>query len=197
MHSLHVISVSVHCYMVHIHMCQYVILYLFHHMCLSNLCFFCFLVFLAEDEKLLELDLDDVLQQTDDLKEKISAVDKELAHAEKPVCLVKMRKAYAELMSTKCKYDDSTQRLSDMKRFLFDNGAYSLCFTFLLFVVLTSIVISVLSLHFLFKVYLYLLFIYFCNLFAADVLNKPVETSANIAVPFTHGTSSTKGCASG
>ena len=43
-----------------------------------------------------------------------------------------MRKAYAELMSTKCKYDDSTQGLSDMKQFLFDNGAYSLCFTFVI-----------------------------------------------------------------
>ena len=40
-----------------------------------NLYFFCFL-FLAEDEKLLELDSDDVLQQTYDLKEKNSAVDK-------------------------------------------------------------------------------------------------------------------------
>ena len=119
-----------------------------------NLCIFCFL-FLAEDKKLPELDLDDVLQQTDDLKEKISAVDKELAHTEKLVCLVKMRKAYAELMSTKHKYDDSTQRLSDMKQFLFDNGAYSLCFTFVIccfdfhcdfFIVITL----------LFKVYLYL-----------------------------------------
>ena len=95
-----------------------------------NLCFFLFSFFLAEDEKLLELDLDNVLQQTDDLKEKISAVHKELAHAEKLVCLVKMRKAYAELMSTKCKYDDSTQRLSDMKLFLFDNDAYSFMFQF-------------------------------------------------------------------
>ena len=103
-------------------------LYVFINLCFSVFFFF----FLAEDEKLLELDLDDVLQQTDDLKEKISAVDKELAHAEKLVHLVKMRKAYAELMSTKCKYDDSTQRLSDMKQFLFDNGAYSFCFTFVI-----------------------------------------------------------------
>ena len=104
-----------------------VLLYVF-----INLCFlvFCFLVFLAEDEKLLELDLDDVLQQTYDLKDNISAVDKELAHAEKLVHLVKMRKEYAELISTKCKYDDSVQRLSNMKWFLFDNGAYSFMFHF-------------------------------------------------------------------
>ena len=58
--------------------------------------------------------------------------------------------------------------------------------------------ISLLSLHcYLRFIYIYYLLIYLCNLFAADVLTKTVEMSANIAAPLAHGTLPTESCASG